>query len=335
MRVIAGSVGNSLESRTVEGSYDADPDTIFGVRNRSVMVLYVARDDTPQSLDPPACELTYHDALTATGVPQIGDIVNLDDPVVGISAREHSPEKGVWKVTVYTDTSAPIPRPDNMPVQWWWDGETVEKVIQRDPVTNLPIVNSVGEPLLLTAPVSIQVLTIERLEYMLGPNEISNRQQQFANKTNSHLFWNFPVGTVLCHHIAESPAYNTTDLFGHIEVRRIRYVFKMDVLSLDANGSKLGWAVELLNHGTKFKVPQGTIMPDSRIIPGAGQFLPFLDSNKTPTTGNLNLDGTPRDVSLDGTPISPAPTPIWLKFNRFGREDFNTVPGGLGPYVIP
>lgn len=303
MRVFSGPhLGQ--KANTVEGSRELDRDTLLGTRKRFTIV-YLTRPDDDE--DP--CELDEEDAMAATGVPALRTLTS-SAYAIGKYAKEVDSVNGVWEVYVYFDSSVPAAEPG---MEWSWSGETIEKVLQRDPVTGDPIVNAVGEPLLLTAPIAIPVLTVTRIEDDFDPDTILI----FCNKTNLVPFVGAPQNCALMADIHDDPVYP-----GGVSKRKVTYTIKFD-LSYDFDtGLFLGWSVQLLNHGTKYYVPEIIIVPDGRTIPGAGEFVKFTDLFKNPTTGNLNLDGTPRDPDL---------APTWIIYNRMPRVDINLL--DIDPYA--
>lgn len=262
-------------------------------------------------------DLDEEDALAATGIPALRE-VNGSAYLIAKYAKEYDSNNGIWEVTCYWDSAVPASAPT---FEYWWESETVEKVIMQDQITGLPICNSVGEPLLLTRPIELPVLVVEKIQTSFDPDVILN----FSNRTNKSPFCGAPAGCALMGRIQDSPEYQ-----GGLTLRRVRYNVKFDLsISIDSSGTATlkGWIVDLLNHGTKYAVPiiGGTAeTPDGRTITVDETILyaNFTDLHMNPTTGNLELDGSKRDPALPG---------IYLPFNRYPQAEFNEL--SIDPYA--
>jgi len=296
-----------------QGSRELYRDSLIGTRKRWVTIQLVK----PSTGEDPE-NLTEEDAMAATGVPALRSIEGS-----AILRRKYAAEvdsiNGIWEVSLEYDShgheqAEPPTGEDN--VEYWWDAEEIEEVLEFDPVSGLPIVNSVGEPLPITSPILISVLNIDRIENSFDPDV----NLIFGNHTNSATFWGAPAGTALMTPIRARP-----ERMGGVKKWRVSYVIKFNFRKYpDPDSGEyvfIGWGMRLLNHGTKYKVATLTLTPDDRLIPGVGEFLNFTDMYKNPTTGNLATDGTALDSD------DPA---VYLNFNRFPRINLNAL--NLGPW---
>jgi hypothetical protein len=253
------------------------------------------------------CNMSEDDAITAIGIPAFRSIIR-KCYCIAKSAREVNSTQGTWEVTAIFDSDPPLTKI----AEWYWDGETIEKVIEKDPVTLQPIVNSVGEPLFSTRPATIQVLTVEKILTTWDSSEIDS----YCDHVNSATFWGKPAGTALMHSIREAPVYRR-----NIRLSRVVYVIKFDLnpelISIVAGAGTIyhGWNLRLLNHGSVYYDPV------------AGSLRNFEDTAKNPTTGNLKLNG--ERLNPQNTAPNAMAIPIYLDFNRFPRKDFNVL--NLGP----
>lgn len=303
MQVLTSLVNGEQEATRV-GSRELSVDSLIGTRKRFEITFIVG----PSPGQSAGADYSEEDALAAAGVPVLRDLAN-NAYCIGKIAKEIDSINSLWVVVASYDSQIENAQAT---VDWGWTSRSIEKVIQRDPVSGNPIVNSVGEPLLTTAPISIPILTVERIVPSFSPTTIL----AFENKTNSITFYGAPPGCALCTSLDDSSVP-----IGGIIMRRVRAIVEFD-LSIDFDtGIMYGWAVQLLNHGTKYKVP-----PTIILTPGGNQVIPsgyvqFVDMFKNPTTGNLNLDGSARDPSLP---------PLYLPFNRHSRANLNLL--NLGPF---
>jgi hypothetical protein len=313
MHVLISNCGGE-KANTRQGGRELDSNTLIGTRKHFHITFLVIVDagENPQ-------DMGEENAMAAAGVPALRSLYN-SAYVREKFASEVDDVKGLWEVVCILDSKVDASEPS---VFWEWSSEQVERLLTRDPVTLAPFVNSVGEPYFVTAPTCIPILTIKRIESTFSPATIL----AYVNRCNSATFWGAPIGCALMAGIDDVPV-----LYAGSYLRQVTYVIKFDLTIDPDTGLITGWGIQLLNHGTKFKIPTIWSLPDGRTINGTdGSMNNFQDLQKNPTTGNLRLNGTACDqIEANGLPLIPPDDPTYLFFNRFPRVNFNTL--SLGPY---
>lgn len=306
---MARSLG--LKDSSITGNRSLDRDALIGTRKRFTDVYWVQADNKGENED---------DIMVAAGIPPLRSLSN-GAFLISKTPREVSASALVWELACQYDSRVDVASLSGefgarRDVDWTWGAEKTEKVLQQDAIDKRPIVNGVGEPLIITAPIAIPVLTITRIQDNFQPSIIID----FLNHTNSSTFWGAPKGTALMADIRDEPV----DIDGTMK-RRVSYVIKFD-LSLDPEtGEYLGWSVSLLNHGTKYWNPTSAT--------GLGlvdDYSVFLDLNKNPTTGNLTSEGGNLAIPFHKK-LPLGNDPEYLKYNRFPEANFNSLQ--LGPFV--
>ena len=211
---------------------------------------------------------TEQQVLATLGVPTIGSFWSVGGSSdLQSLCRARDPEQVSpfrWRVTCQFDTQAkpedPNTAPENRTPEWSWSMETEEMVLTKDPITGKPIVNSVGEPIIVTVPRPIPVLRVERYELSFSPQTMLD----FANHVNDAAFYGADPKAALLAGIDDNPV----DVDGR-KMRRVAYTVKFATPDT--------WELELLDHGTKHLV--------------GGVARAFVDEQGNPTTGNLNGAG--------------------------------------------
>jgi hypothetical protein len=205
--------------------------------------------------------------------------------------------------------------PENLQPKWSWSSEEIEEVIETDqidtdPVTGKlkPIINKVGEKLLLTRPVQIPVLTITRFQASFSPSTIYN----FASHVNSEEFWGFPPHTALMGTPVDSPYP-----FQNRTIRQVQYTIKFNTKK-NRNGDLIGWKSEVLHEGWNF----WEYVPNQGIVVKK----PFKDKHGHRYKGLLTPNGEQLPPNLETGEYNPN----YLEFNRFPETDFNAL--SLGPW---
>jgi hypothetical protein len=270
------------------------------------------------------------------GLPQIGDqpIVN---GVVQRSARcikralsELDTSNNIWSVECSFDSNY-SPDDDTYPI-WSWSFETQDVVIQYTPNYNLPICNTVAQPLVVTSPQPLPILTIERYEYNFDPTIILS----YVSRVNSMPFWGAPPWSVLCTGINDEQA-----LMNGVKLRKVQYVFKFKI-------DEWGWRLLLLNEGSKSHLlytPHTPGQRDQSDVVRAAALHTVKDEVGNPTTCILDFDGYPLGAGPTSGAVEPDFVPVtsqmiptiynggYLIFDQFPMVNFNTL--SLGPWNIP
>lgn len=303
MQVILGS-GGGVQENSIQGARTIERESITGTR-KTFSLVYIVKPSNGES----ACNMDEEDAMAANGVPSLRSIIN-NAYCISKSAVEVDSLNGIWEVTCNFDSkiadATTLDASDN-PVKWSWSVEEIEKVITRDAVDGEAIANSVGEPLILTRPVSIPVLTITKLKTSFDPDEIMD----YCNHVNSTAFWGAPVDCARLASISDEESdYNGGGY------RKVTYTIKFD-LEIDYDGLQLGWSAQLLNHGTFYWQEDGA-NPGNPIVPRVP--IPFK-ARGDQVTGNL---------TLTGLALSSALPAVYRVFKRYPRAELNDL--DLGPF---
>ena len=183
--------------------------------------------------------------------------------------------------------------PDQRRTEWSWDFETEEIAMTKD-VDGEDVVNSVFDPIEVTTPVIIPVLTIERQENGFDPDTILN----YVNHVNDATFWGAQAGSVLCAGIRERKG----ETFNGVEYRAVSYVFKFRIPNI--TDVIEGWKLLLLDHGP------------NAINQSTGDKEAFTDAEGRKITTNLDASGLP---------IDPGDPPHILRFKQFKEADFGSL----------
>lgn len=217
----------------------------------------------------------------------------------------------IWHVTAEFDSELDQDQnqdPDNQPPKVSWDGEEELEVLDRDVITGEPIVTTAGERIIITGPVMMPVLRIQRVElYPFNPSIIL----QYCNKVNSEAFYGAPTGTALMKKITSEDFWQDNGDGVQIHYERVDYLIKFKLKEDPDNPGSLQadtWKSRPLN--------EGTLEADEN-----GDIVEAVDKNGNPITVNLELTGQRLD---------PGEDPVYLEFNRFGKVNF--APLNLGPY---
>ena len=203
----------------------------------------------------------------------------------------------IWDVTASFETTTPDTAgtgqpPELLTPEWSWTSETEEVVITKDVETGDLIQNSADQPLFITAPVPLAVLSISRYQTTFDQGEIYDN----VAHCNQGVFWGRPERSVLCAGISDNPV----DIDGR-RLRQVNYTFKF---RSDAAGL---WVAELLDQGTRYDSdpPNNTWK--------------IFEDNGVPTTGNLQADGNQKTAGEE-----------FKIFRYIERANFNSLQ--LGPW---
>lgn len=276
------------KDESIQGEREWVKDSLTGTK-KTFSITYLVKTDGPSENE--------EDVLNAIGSPPLG-ILMRRAYLKKKTAKEISASAGLWELECHFDSHVDPARPE---VKWSWSAESIEEVITHDQITREPVVTTAGEPLIITTPIAIPILTVSRIQANFDPGTILN----YLNKVNESPFWGAPVKCCLMADIKDDP-----EEINGITVRRVTYQIKFN-LKIDADsGQQKGWVAQPLNHGTYYLEN-----------PNSGPIKIFVDKHKNPRSGNLNEDGTFRDVNLP---------PIFLEFNKHKMIDFNNL--SLGPF---
>lgn len=248
----------------------------------------------PSAGEDPA-DLTEDNAISAVGIPPLRTVID-SAYLVSKTAREVDSVNGQWDVELVFDSEIPADEPT---LQYEWDTEEIEVVLVRDPVTGAPIVNTIGQPLLLTDNAEIQILRVTKVVDTFNPTQLFT----YSNTVNSVAFGVFPANTCLLT-IKDHPV-----TINGVQKRQIEYQVKINLLKDPATGIMLGWRVQLLNHGTKANIAGIPGTPGEEIVNTKDFYNGLTDAN----------------LDLNGRVLDPSAPPIWLTFNRKRRTNWPSV----------
>jgi len=318
-RILDISVDSPADKFSLKRSSGDGPPKI--IKTRKIIYHLEADSENPTTLS----------LIATSGLPQIGDIVD------GMICRDIDPKVAAYHARLYDleysfdddftageaqaagSPTTPTPLDELIPEWEWLPSESLEEVLDVDPISGEPFTNSVGEPLLTTTMIAIPVLQIVRYKTSFDPAEIRN----YMFRTNQTSFWGFAQDTGIMWSISDRKGPTQAG----VRYRQVTYTIKFSPrefllrlpissgnldLGLNAGTTQvIGWCANLLNQGTKYLVEAGDSFDDAK---------PFRDAQGHPTNGNLAADGTKLDHRLQ---------PIYLKRNRQRRAEFNDL--DLGP----
>jgi hypothetical protein len=270
--------------------------TVHTVRDREV-VLVDSDDDV--------------DDLIMSQLPfQVGDAFAgsaFDPPLLTGIALDRDPKaRRQWYIDLsYTpltdqDIQSNQTSPDLRLPEWSWDFESIERVCSKD-TDGLEIVNSVGEPIILSSPWVIPVLNIERYELTFDPSVIV----AYVNHRNTSSFWGAQAGQALMGGIRDRR--DTQEVWQGFYFRKVSYCIKFAVPFV-ADAME-GWTDLVLNRANYYV--------DSNTF----DLVHFRDAR-----GNL-IQG---NIDTSGLPLPTGQAPMVLRFNTKAEAEFNAL--NLGPY---
>lgn len=251
------------------------------------------------------------------GLPAMGDVLR-GCYCVGIRPKETASLALLWEVETTWSSAINLELFDRQGISpefwlpdWEWGAEQVDMVIEVDQETGEPIVNAANEPIILTGPWVIPILTITRYERVFDPDTILT----FCNTTNSTPFWGAPTNCALMADIHDRGATANDATGNPIRLRQVTYTIKFN-FTRNADRELIGWKAQPLNHGTRFIVNTVTSPEKTTYI-----YEQFTDKHGNPTTGNL---------AADGTALGEDEPPVYLDFHRYPKTNFNNL--NLGPF---
>lgn len=320
---MATLLGEKYNIVSTDETYDVDKRT----KSRVYSVTYYIQGSSSEG--PPSI-------LVTTGLPRIGSYLTVnsesDTSARCINRRiaEHDTNTNIWAVECSFDTKVTVSEdsgdqqdPTDLTPEWSWSFETIDKVLEKDPISSKPIINTAGEKLFLVSPIAIPILTIERYETFFDPDVIL----AYVNHTNSSTFWGAAEGQALMAGIDDNPE----DVDG-VTYRKVKYVIKFNI-------TEYGWAELVLNQGSKHRVLNPFEDKDAQ-SDASKQFFAALDRTGSPTTVILDKDGYRLGAGPSSDAVAPDYAPVeedptlenggYLKFDRFPSANFNTLV--LGPW---
>lgn len=192
-----------------------------------------------------------------------------------------------------------------------WKSRIEEKVITKD-LDGQVIETRAHEPIILTSPKVIPILTVKKIEAWPYP---PNRIFDYTGATNLTKFYGAPEGTVLVTSItADETVINGklyTDVTYEIE-------FDIEIIS-DYRDIEPGYGMGAIKRNTRI---QSVLNNGTQYIPDFGlKPVRFIDTN-----------GVPQRVNLDnlGFLLPSTSDPYYLKFKTIKPMELNDL--NLGPY---
>jgi hypothetical protein len=238
------------------------------------------------------------DIVDAGGLPILYEVYNNGFCIEKSVSEQTEVEGGyLWLVDCSFDShiEADIPVVDTQ-----WDVEEKEMVIKYDAITGVPILNSAKELITTTAPVTIPILSITRIENDFTPSRIL----QYNNHVNQYVFFGAPPRCALM----QGPRA-TKKIVKGVRKWEVVYRVKFNFVINPTDLQPAGWGLFLLDHGTRYI--KGLDGDDNPVYASFK-----TDEEKSETTGNLNGLGYPL----------PAGAPeVYLDYNRYAIANFNLL----------
>jgi len=201
--------------------------------------------------------------------------------------------------------------PDQRTPEIEWTFETLEEVLEQDAITEEPIVNSINEPIVVTAPLVVPVLTVKKFQNSFDPDVIL----RYANHVNSGTFYGAPAKAALMAGIQDKPVEINGQTW-----REVTYFVKFKIRKDTGDNLKPGWQLQLMNHATRH-----VLLADD--IEDPTKWESFKDKDGNLTTGHIS-DGV--NALLHKGADNTGEDPVFLSFNRFPEADFDNLT--LGPF---
>lgn len=335
----------SVKPDSLRGTRKLDGD---GSPSRDYEVIYTVRGDT-QNDDPNVIALTE-------SIPRVGDNLN------GMICKKVMAEEqdtfayfqgtryGLWEVKVQfdsdqklqadrTDEDGNILPPQDWTPDWSWDYEEITEVAEQDwalDPDSQPIINALGDQIIIEVPRVIPVLTIRRYEVSFDPNI----QYTYGNHVNKTSFWGAPPGAALMMPPRDSIADRPNPFTGNA-LRMVEYTIKFSnrqanpyswrrnpagSYGYEAVTGLIGWASNPLAKSTHYYEP---LSPGGGLDPdyAKGTF-PFLDSRSgQPTEGLIYYTGVKLiQPGIDLTALQPH----YYVFQPYQSAELNDLM--LGPF---
>ena len=188
--------------------------------------------------------------------------------------------------------------PDKKHPTFKWTGENEDERLEKDAITNRPIVTGADEPILIEGPVCYPIFEVTRYErYPINPMIFL----EFVNHTNLRSFMGAPTGCALM-----MPIESEREDIGGIAFAKTVYRIKFKMRRRNGNGVFLSdtFMAEPLSEGYYYRKAAGDL-PEI-----------FIGKGGEPKKVNLNLNGTLLPLGAN---------PRFLKFNRYAKVDFSRL----------
>lgn len=243
----------------------------------------------------------------APGVPRLGAvypdpagwfIVKAVDPQQSKAVTVDGKQTMEWIVSVEMDSEIEAVDPVELPPEVSWGSETQEVVCKKDVINNTEVKTALGDPLKLTRPVTIPVLTVSR--YYHAVNFSPEIIYSYTNTLNKETFWGAPPKHVLLKNIQgkysriELPD-GTKQIFFHAT---FTFKFRRE------KDSKEPWTAEILHFGKQYKDENGRTLQA------------FSQPGNTPIEVRLGPNGEKLKDSDDSH---------YLKFHIYEEMDFTPL----------
>lgn len=287
---------------------------------------------------------------TTPGLPGVGD-TKRGCVCEAVKATEINTAALQWEVEArWTSKPAgsldgenqPPPDPVDWTPTWEWDGEMEDILVEVDPISGKPLLNSSKEPILGTFPQPLPILRITRYQRTFDPNV----NYQYVGRMNSAPFWGAPARTGLMLPIHDRGVTLKLPTYPQgIKVREVTYSIKFRIIDLPGQPivfwsedfdslssyedlyvvASMGWRGIYLDSGTRHKIHG--LSENEASGQDVNAYVPFKDKDQKDTTGNLDGFGFPLSTWGDDVP------PVYLGYNRCSETDFNDLQ--LGPWDYP
>ncbi|MDO4629222.1 MAG: hypothetical protein Q4C70_08580 [Planctomycetia bacterium] len=208
----------------------------------------------------------------------------------------------LWDITVELAEDEKPENPEEWPPEVSWDSEVEEVHCGADVVDGRKVENTAGEPLVLTRPQTVTVLSISRYYKDFPPSWIF----LYTNTVSVSEFWGAPAQSARMEKISiayegiEVPQCLAFPTGGKHRFAKVSYTIKVR----DTLTSATPWKASLLNFG-------------SRCRPANGK----------PAQRALDVQGHPIEVKLDanGLKLGENAQAIYLDFNVYPLRDWSPL----------
>lgn len=251
--------------------------------------------------------------MLAAGVPAVGSRLR------GMVCRTRSAQQQdsgslLWHIAVKFDNKISEDDeedeqdkdPTARKAKWKWGAEIIEERLQYDAINGDDITNSAFQPILVSHPVAIPVLTIQRYErFPFDPRTIIN----YVNYVSDGEFWGAKKGNALMASIETG----FDEVINEIRVVPVTYKIKFKI----EFGKEGGGEVEVLDNSWQFRpIDEGTKYFEN------GAWKAAADKLGNPI--KVNLDG-------EGGKLADGEELEHRNYNRYPQTNFDALT--LGPFA--